>query len=89
MQITLKIQSFDIDADSDATVHAYQGEQLLGSVRVDFDLGERQDQHRFTIDLPNLPHYTQAKIIYEGSLLIDAIFDPDADDAPSAKLITI
>lgn len=90
MQVSITHENFSIDSDNQCVIVAKHDDQEIMRVRYDFDANTEDCLHAIEVlSVKSLPHYSQAKIIYEGSLLIDAMFDPDAVDAPSEKLIQV
>ena len=85
MQIQLSLSGFFPDESTIAFFHVHSGNELVGHVQIGFNAGPNEDQHVFDINLPNLPHYVQAKIIYEASMMLDSHFAPDSRDPEVEK----
>ena len=77
MQVTLKMNSFDMNWDNIASfVDSYEDGKKLCDVTIDFT-----DKHTITVENCDESHYVQAKIIYEASMLLDDLFTETGDNA--------
>lgn len=94
MEIIIKLDpDFHPDSSEHATVLVYRADMptevhnkaaYLGTVAILFTEGPDHDQHVVQAELPGMPHYAQAKIIYEASMMLDTHFAPDGRD-PQVK----
>jgi len=72
---TLKLENFDIDADTSATIAIYDEIGVrLGCVKFGF-----ADLHTVEIDLPSEPYYVQTAVADEAAQLLDSRFNDDAE----------
>jgi hypothetical protein len=88
MKIRLELDpDFHAETAESATFLVYGPETAvnwLGTVAIRFTEGPHNDQHKIEVELPGMPHYQQAKIIYEASMMLDTHFAPDGRD-PQVK----
>ena len=76
MSKTLRLENFDIDADTSATINVYDATNaLVGFVKFDFTACH----HKVEISLPTEPYYVQTACADEAAQLLDSRFDEDAE----------
>lgn len=78
MLVQIALDNFHLE-DTDATIIVLHEGQEIGHVTIFFTSGSFNNQHQFGFGLVNLPHTTQAMIIYEASMMVDSHFDDDAE----------
>ena len=86
MTITIKLVGFCADTDTTATATAtWDGQEVMRAL-FDFAAGNDSTEHTVNIQRAvGLTHYGQTKILYEMSLMIDSLFNPDADEPYTSK----
>jgi hypothetical protein len=75
MSKTLRLENFDIDADTSATINVYENDERIGFVK--FDFGNMH--HKVEISLPYEPYYVQTACADEAASLLDSRFDEDRE----------
>lgn len=84
MQLTIKIQNFDMNCDDHAVFHVYDQTQHpdpIMKITIRFAAGDNNDEHAIETSMHprcddhKLPHYSQAMLIMRASEMLESFFD--------------